>query len=70
MLDLLGGYACVNLVKLSLMMYKYPPELCSRCKKSIDTNPKGGEVVIPVSGAWVLKLGRRCLRPGQGLVTR
>ena len=27
-------------------------------------------MVIPVSGEWVLTLGRFCLRPGQGLVTR
>ena len=31
-------------------MYSYPPEPYSRCKKSIDTNSKGDEIVI--QGEW------------------
>ena len=59
-------------MKWSIMtrMYSYAPEPYSRYKKSIDTNSKGDEIVIQVSGARVLKLGRCCLRHVQALVDK
>ena len=50
-------------------MYSKPPELCSKCKKSMDTNSWGADMVMLCSDARVGKLGCRCLRHGHTFVT-